>query len=100
MPPLLADGVPSPDDRLGDRHEDRIVREPRGEDATPWATTSSIAGRVGRSAGTFRGWGRRAERETRQRAGVTTDDRERRRVLEREHRALRRANAILREAAE
>ena len=77
----------------------RLVREPQGEYPTQWAAITSIAGKIGCSAGTLRGWLRRAERDTGQRSGPTTDERERLKVLERENRELRRANEILRKAS-
>jgi transposase-like protein len=42
---------------------------------------------------------RRAETDQRQRSGMTTDDRERLKSLERENKELRRANDILRTAS-
>ena len=42
---------------------------------------------------------RQAERDTRQRAGLTTDERQRLKELERENRELRRANEILKKAS-
>ena len=77
----------------------RLVREHQGEYPTQWAAITSIASKIGCSAETLRGWLRRAERDTGQRAGVTTDERERLKVLERENRELRRANEILRKAS-
>ena len=77
----------------------RLVREHQGEYATQWAAITSIAGKIGCSAETLRGWVRRAERDTGQRPGVTTDERERLKALEREVRELRRANEILRKAS-
>jgi transposase len=77
----------------------RLVREHQGEYATQWAAITSVASKIGCSAETLRGWVRRAERDTGQRAGVTTDERERLKVLERENRELRRANEILRKAS-
>ena len=77
----------------------RLVREHQGEYPTQWAAITSIAGKIGCSAETLRGWVRRAERDTGQRPGVTTDERERLKTLEREVRELRRANEILRKAS-
>jgi len=77
----------------------RLVREHQGEYPTQWAAITSIAGKIGCSAETLRGWVRRAERDTGQRPGVTTDERERLKALEREVRELRRANEILRKAS-
>ncbi len=64
-----------------------------------WATIQSIAGKIGCSAEALRKWVRQAEREHGRRAGLTTEERERLRVLERENRELRRANEILRKAS-
>ena len=50
----------------------------------------------GRTAETLRGWVRQAERDEGKRAGLTTDERERIKALEREVRELRQANEILR----
>jgi transposase len=48
---------------------------------------------------TLRIWLRRAEVDGGQRGGVTSEERERMRVLERENRELRRANEILKAAS-
>ena len=48
---------------------------------------------------TLRKWVRRAEVDAGARAGLTTDERERLREVERENRELRRANEILKAAA-
>jgi len=48
---------------------------------------------------TLRSWLRQAERNSGQRAGMTSDDRDRLRALERENRELRQANEILRKAS-
>ena len=77
----------------------RLVREQQGEYPTQWAAITSIASKIGCLAETLRGWLRRTERDTGRRAGVTTDERERLKVLERENRELRRANEILRKAS-
>lgn len=77
----------------------RLVREHQDEYPTQWAAITSIAGKIGCSPETLRGWVRRTERDTGQRPGVTTDERERLKALEREVRELRRANEILRKAS-
>jgi transposase len=64
-----------------------------------WATIQSIAGKIGCSTEALRKWVRQAERDQGGRAGLTTEERERLRVLERENRELRRANEILRKAS-
>ena len=64
-----------------------------------WATIQSIAGKLGCSAEALRKWVRQAERDRGRRPGLTTEERERLRVLERENRELKRANEILRKAS-
>ncbi len=64
-----------------------------------WAAISSIAEKIGCSAETLRNWVRQAERDEGRRPGLTTEERERLKDLEREVRELRRANEILRKAS-
>jgi transposase len=59
----------------------------------------SIAEKIGCSHQTLRSWVQQAERDTGQRPGLSTDDRQRLRELERENLELRRANQILRKAS-
>ena len=77
----------------------RLVREHQGEYPTQWAAITSIAGKMGCAAETLRQWVRRVERDTGQRPGLTSEERERLKTLERENRELRRANEILRKAS-
>ena len=77
----------------------RMVREHQGEYGSPWAAMQSIAAKIGCSGETLRNWVRQAERDQGQRAGPTTDERERIKALERENRELRQANEILRKAS-
>lgn len=77
----------------------RLVQEHRGEYPTQWAAITSIASKIGCAAETLRLWVRQSERDTGQRAGLTSDERERLKLLERENRELRRANEILRKAS-
>lgn len=77
----------------------RMVQEHRGEYASDWAAISSIATKLGMTPETLRKWMRRAQVDGGHRPGVTTDERERVRQLEREVRELRRANEILRAAS-
>ena len=69
------------------------------EHASQWAAISSIVEKIGCTAETLRKWVRRAERDSGRRPGLTTDERERLKDLEREVRELRRANEILRKAS-
>ncbi len=60
---------------------------------------NSVAVKVGCTAETLRKWVRRAEQDQGIRKGVTSDERERLKALERENRELRRADEILRKAS-
>ena len=55
--------------------------------------------KLGCTPETLRKWVRQAERDTGQRAGLTTDERQRVKALEREVRELKRTNEILRKAS-
>jgi len=59
----------------------------------------SIAAKIGCKAETLRKWVRQDERNTGKRPGLTTQERERIKELEREVRELRRTNEILRKAS-
>jgi transposase-like protein len=72
------------------------VFEHQGEYASQWAVLGSIASKIGCTPETLRKWVRRAETDQGQRSGMTTDDREPLKSLERENKELRRANDILR----
>lgn len=76
----------------------RLVREPQGEHGSQWVAICSIAAKIGCTAETLRRWVRQAEKDSGERAGVTTAERERIKALEREVRELRQANEILRKA--
>ena len=69
------------------------------EHPSQWAAICSIAAKIGCTGETLRGWVRQSERDQGQRAGLTTDERERMKALEREVRELRQANEILRKAS-
>ncbi len=77
----------------------RMVLEHSGEYPTQWAAICSVSGKLGMAAETLRTWVRQAETDAGHRPGLTTDERERLRQLERENRELRRANEILKSAA-
>ena len=77
----------------------RMVREHQGEHESQWAAISSIAAKIGCTAETLRRWVRQAERDSGEREGLTTAERERIKGLEREVRELRQANEILRKAS-
>ena len=77
----------------------RMVYEREGRHGSQWETIQSIAEKIGCSAETLRKWVRQSEVDNGRRGGLTTDDRERMKQLERENRELRRANEILKKAS-
>ena len=77
----------------------RLVFEHQDEHASQWAAICSIAAKFGISHETLRNWVRRTEADEGLRPGLTSDERERLKSLERENRELRRANEILKSAA-
>ena len=77
----------------------RLVRDHQQEHRSQWAAIESIAEKMGCSAEALRNWVRRSEVDHGARPGVTTDDRQRLKELERENLELRRANEILRKAS-
>ncbi|GAB6049153.1 transposase [Methyloparacoccus murrellii] len=77
----------------------RLVAEVKEQHASEWAAIVSIAAKIGCTAETLRRWVRRHERDTGQREGLNTADRDRLKALEREVRELRKANEILRLAS-
>src|SRR5512132_549396 len=77
----------------------RLVLEHQDEHPSQWAAICSIAHKFGMSAETLRKWVRRVETDDGLRPGLTTNERERLKTLEREVRELRRANEILKSAA-
>jgi transposase len=78
----------------------RMVLEQAGEHASQWEAMRSIAGKIGCTVETLRGWVRQAERDRGSWAGPTSEEQARIRALEREVRELRQANEILRKASE
>src|SRR5918994_2795854 len=69
----------------------RMVREHGAEHPSQWAAIAAIAPKLGCTSETLRRWVRQDERNTGHRAGLTTDERQRLKELEREVRDLRRA---------
>jgi transposase len=77
----------------------RMVFEHQDEHPSRWSAISSIAAKFGVSTEALRKWVRRAEIDGGLRPGLTTDERERPKSLERENKELRRGSEILRSAA-
>ena len=76
----------------------RLVLEHQDEHPWQWAAITSIGHKFGVSAETLRKWVRRAESDDGLRPGLTSDERQRLKTLERENRELRRANEGVRDA--
>jgi transposase len=77
----------------------RMVREHEREHASQWAAVCSIAEKIGCSPESLRKWLRQFECDEGKRPGLTTEEKQRLKDLERENRELRRANEILRLAS-
>jgi transposase-like protein len=77
----------------------RLVREHEGKLGSQGAAIRSIAEKVGCNAETLRLWVRCSERDRGVRPGLSTEERDRLKALERENRELRQANEILRKAS-
>ena len=77
----------------------RMVLEHQDEYESQWAAMASIGEKIGCTTETLRKWVRRAERDQGRRPGLSSEERERLKALERENKELRRANEILRKAS-
>lgn len=77
----------------------RLVQEHRDEYPLLWAAAQSIAPKIGCSTYTLTKWVRNHEADHGLRPGVTTEESERIKALEREIRELRHANEILKSAS-
>src|SRR5512143_2922520 len=77
----------------------RMVQEHRGEYPSLWAAIESIAPKIGCVPQTLNEWVRKYEVDSGLRDGVTSEERERIKALEREVKELRRANEILKLAS-
>jgi transposase len=76
-----------------------MLLDQQGEYDSQWAAMSSIAAKFGCTTETLRKWVRQAEKDLGVRDGVTSEERNRLKQLERENRELKRANEILRKAS-
>ena len=77
----------------------RMVFEAERRGCSQWEAISSVAEKLGPTAETVRRWVRRFEVDEGRRPGLSTDERERLKELERENWELRRANEILKSAS-
>ncbi len=69
----------------------RMVLEHAKEHASEWEAIGAIAAKIGCTGETLRGWVRQAERDRGLRPGLTSDERDRMKALERENREPRTA---------
>jgi transposase-like protein len=76
-----------------------MVFEHQDQYESQWAAMGSIAEKIGCTTESLRKWVRQAERDQGRKPGLSTDERERLKGLERENKELRRANEILRKAS-
>ncbi len=77
----------------------RLVLDHTHEYPSQWAAMRSVAEKLGCTVEALRRWVRQAERDHGHRPGLTTDERQRLKQLERENFELKRANEILRKAS-
>jgi len=77
----------------------RLVAETAVERGDRHGAVTHVARQLGIGPESVRQWVRQAEIDRGDRSGLTTDERERMKTLERENRELRRANEILKSAA-
>jgi transposase len=77
----------------------RMVFESERHCGSQWEAICSVAEKLGPTSETVRKWVRRSEIDSGGRPGITTDERQRLKDLERENRELRSANEILKWAS-
>ena len=77
----------------------RLVRTHRDEYDSEWAAISSVAGKFGAVPQTVHSWVRRADVDDGVVDGLSSDERQKIKDLQRGNRELRRANGILKAAS-
>ena len=77
----------------------RMVFEHEKDYESRWATLVSISNKIGCTPETLRSWVKRHEMDSGRREGLTTEDREQLKALQKENKELRRANEILKTAS-
>ena len=73
----------------------RLVLDHQHEYSSQWAGIGAIAPKIGCTPETLRRWVRQAEIDTGKRSGVSSEEQQRIKELEREVKELRRSNEIL-----
>ena len=77
----------------------RLVATARADGKSEWSAIHAVADKLGCTHETLRRWIRQDQRDQGKRDGLTTDERARLKVLEKENKELRRANEILKTAS-
>ena len=77
----------------------RMVLDGAGMHESRWAAIVSIASKIGCAPQTLNEWVKKVKVDTGQRSGITTEQAEKMKALEREVRELKQANEILRNAS-
>ncbi len=76
-----------------------MVLDGVGQHESRWAAIVSIASKIGCAPQTLNEWVKKVEVDTGQRGGITIEQAEKMKALEREVRELKQANEILRKAS-
>ena len=76
-----------------------LVLSSESEYRSRWAAIQSVSSKIGCTPETLRSWINKLEVDNGTRPGVTTDQAQRLKELERENRELKKANEILKKAA-
>ncbi len=77
----------------------RMVLDGAGQYESRWAAIVWVSSKIGYAPQTLNEWVKKVEVDTGQRGGVTTEQAEKMKALEREARELKQANEILRKAS-
>ena len=77
----------------------QLVLSESGRYPSQWAAICSVSAKLGPKAETIRKWVRQVETDRGLRSGISSDDQQRIKDLEREVRELKRANEILKSAS-
>ncbi len=77
----------------------RLVLTGEHDHSSRWAAIQSVASKIGCTSETLRSWVKKMEVDAGVKPGITGDQAQRTKELEREVRELKRANEILRKAA-
>lgn len=77
----------------------RLLLDCEGEHSSRWAAMQSIAPKIGCTPETLRAWVNQHEVNTGKKSGITSEQAQQMKDLERENRELKRSNEILRKAA-